>query len=120
MGSICRWEIVGAPCRIFHDETCLFVDGRPDNGACAVCKSVAFWEGSKAQYVMVREIRGGRGLYVFPVSSASPNEADRENCVLELRIAGTPLRDIRRSVNTYLLAAEESWIQGRNECVRVR
>ena len=111
---------MGASCRIFHDETCLFADGRPDNGACTVCKSVALWEASKAKYVMVREIRGGCGLFVFPVISASPSQEERQNCVLELRVAGTSLRDIRRSVNTYLLSAEESWIQGRNQCVRVR
>jgi hypothetical protein len=81
---------------------------------------VASWSKSKAQYVMVREIRDGRGLYVFPVSSPSPSEEDRQQCVLELRIADTPLREIRTAVNTFLLAAEESWIFSRNRCVRVR
>ena len=91
-----------------------------DSGTCAVCKSVASWANSKAKYVMVREIRDGQGLYVFPVSTPPPSEEDRQQCVLELRIADTPLREIRTAVNTYLLAAEESWIFARNQCVRVR
>ena len=68
---------------------------------------------------MVREIHAGQALYVFPVS-AEPTDEDRRQCVLELRIADTPLRDIRQAVNTYLLAAEESWIHAPNQCVRVR
>jgi hypothetical protein len=110
---------VSEACRQFPNETCLFGETRPDSGCCEVCKSVAAWSKSKMEYVMVREIHAGQGLYVFPVS-AEPSQEDRRQCLLELRIADTPLRDIRQAVNTYLLAAEESWIHARNQCVRVR
>lgn len=106
-------------CRQFPNETCLFGDARLDTGCCEVCKSVAAWAKSKMEYVMVREIHAGQGLYVFPVS-VEPTDEDRRQCLLELRIADTSLRDLRQAVNTYLLAAEESWIHARNQCVRVR
>ena len=113
--------IVSATCRLFPDERCLFESTRyRDRGTCAVCKNVAAWAQSQARYVMVREIRHGRGLYVFPVSTASPTAEDRQQCILQLRIADAPLQEIRRAVNIYLLASEESWIHEHNQCLRVR
>lgn len=119
-----RWpadlQSVGAPCRVFQNEACLFGNNRPDKGACVVCKSVVSWSKSKAHSVMVREIHDGQGLYVFPVTGSDPSEEYRQQCVLELRIADTPLRELRLAVNTYLLAAEESWIYAPDRCIRVR
>src|SRR5262249_13324964 len=96
------------PCERFPGEICLLPEAR-DGASCLVCRTITGWINSHAQYILVREIRDGKGLYVFPVSGSLPSEDERRGCVLELRIGELPLREIHQAVNTYLLSAEESW-----------
>ena len=107
-------------CRTFRGQSCLLPDSCRDAGTCAVCASVVSWVEAGANYILVREIKHGQGLYVFPVSRSELTPEDGEHCVLQFRIADSSLRDIRETVNTYLLAADESWIFGRDRCTRVR
>ena len=109
-----------ARCRTFPGESCLLPGLEADAGTCAVCSSVVSWANSHAQHILVREIKDGQGLYIFPVSRLELRPEDCDQCLVRFRIGQLSLREIRQTVNTYLLAAEESWIFVRDRCMRIR
>lgn len=95
-------------CSTEPDSICLLPHGAQDDRTCAVCMSLIRWKGMSFTHILVREADAG-GAFIFPAVLQQLRPVDLQGCILQVSLTND-LVDIRRTVNTAVVASDRTWL----------